>query len=47
MRLKINNDETNDLILTIFTMGIAKTLRIHQSIVKKKNCSDFNQKIEM
>ena len=41
MRIKINNDNANHLLSTIFTMRIAKALRIHNFMHENKNSLSF------
>ena len=37
MRIEINYDNPNHSLSTIFTMGIAKTVCIHNFLVKNEN----------
>ena len=37
MRMQINDDNLNNLLSTMFAMGIAKMLSIHNILVKNKN----------
>ena len=41
MRIEINHDNPNHSLSTIFLIGIAKTVCIHEFLVKNKNLVRF------